>query len=405
MAKSRSTGISHIVERHERWRGACLNLIPSENITSPKVREILASDLGHRYTLPFNKEIDGAFIENAYRGTRYTDEAQAAAERLACQVFGSRHSYVNALSGHIAAVTVLLSVCKRRDLIMAPGLEVGGYHGWVGPWLPDAFGLRFSKLPFKMKDWDIDQERACKAIRRKRPRLVVLGLSYFPFPFDIGPVREACDDAGSVLAYDASHVLGLVAGGRFQRPLKEGVDVMLGSTHKSFFGPQGGLVLTDRDDLDAAIRENTTWRTIDNAHWNRVAALGRALEEMRRYGKAYAGQVVRNSKALAKALTDEGAPLRFGHRGFTESHQVMMDAKRATRMYGASFNDLSKMLEAENIIVDSVARIGTSEVTRLGLREKDMGTVASFIIAVLRDGERVGPKVRAFRKGLKIAYC
>ena len=397
--------IAQVVRDNERWRQTCLNLMASENITSPKVRDILASDLGHRYTLPLNHEFDGQFIENAYRGTRFTDEAQALTERLACQVFGCKHSYVNALSGHIAALTVLLSVCKRKDLIMAPGLGVGGYHGWVAPYLPDALGLRFAEIPFKKRDWDINYDVACKRIRKRRPRMVVLGLSYFPFPFDIRPIREACDDSSSVLCYDASHILGLVAGDRFQRPLKDGVDVMLGSTHKSFFGPQGGLVLTDRSDINTAVNENTTWRTLDNAHWNRIAALGQALSEMKRYKKAYAAQVVRNSKALARALDDEGAPLRFKHRGFTESHQVMFDTKRTMKRYKASFNDLSKMLEAESIIMDSVGRVGTSESTRMGMKGKDMATVASFMMEVMRDRKKVGRKVRAFKGRFSIKFC
>jgi glycine hydroxymethyltransferase len=397
--------ISTIVKDHEAWRGSCLNLIASENITSPAVRAILGSDLGHRYTLPMNKNFDGAHVKNAYMGTRFTDEAQALTQRLACDVFGCKKAYVNALSGHIAVMTALMALCKKGDLVMAPDDDAGGYHGWVGQYLPDALGLRYSRLPFNAYDWDLDYKAAVGDIERQRPALVVLGLSYFPFPFNIAPVREACDRVGAYLCYDASHVLGLIAGGQFQNPLKEGADLMIGSTHKSFFGPQGGVVLTNEEDIYKRFVENSTWRSIDNAHWNRVAALGKAMEEMKRFGKAYAGQVVKNSKALALALADLKVPLRFGHRGYTKSHQVLMDNKKASMLYGAPFPELAARLEASDIIIDSAGRMGTSEVTRLGMTEKDMSTIASLIVAVMKDGTKIGPKLRALMKKAKVQFC
>jgi len=397
--------IKNIVEDHETWRGECLNLIASENVTSPAVRAILSSDLGHRYTLPLNRKFDGMFVKNAYMGTKFTDEAQARTQELACEVFGCKKAYVNALGGHVAAMTVLMGLCKKGDLIMAPDDDSGGYHGWVGPYLPEALGLKYSALPFIQKDWDLDYERACGNIKRQKPALVVLGLSYFPFPFKIGPIREACDSVGAYLCYDGSHVLGLIAGGKFQRPLIEGADVLLGSTHKSFFGPQGGLVMTGNEDIYTRLVESSTWRSIDNAHWNRIAALGQALEEMKAFGKEYATQVVANSKALALGLANLEVPLRFGHRGYTESHQVLMDNKAVSNLYDVPFPILADRLEAENIIIDSVGRMGTSEATRLGLKEKDMATIAGLIVDVMKDKKKVCTKVKAIRKRCKLSFC
>jgi glycine hydroxymethyltransferase len=397
--------LASILKDNEQWRGSCLNLIASENVTSPAVRAALSSDLGHRYTLPFNKRMDGMLVRNAYMGTKFTDEAQARTQELACEVFGVKYAYVNALSGHIAAMTALMALCKKGDLIMAPDDSSGGYHGWTGPYLPEALGMKFSPLPFNSHDWDLDYRSAADDIERQSPAMVVVGMSYFPFPLNIGPIRQACDKVGAYLCYDASHVLGLIAGGQFQKPLKEGADLMLGSTHKSFFGPQGGLMLTNDENIYKRILENATWRSIDNAHWNRVAALGVALEEMKEHGKAYASQIVKNSKALAKALALLGVPLRFAHRGYTESHQVLMDNKRAATLYGAQFPDLAARLEANDIIIDSVGRMGTSEVTRLGLKEKDMATIASLIVDVMKHDRKVNSKVKALRKKAKLSYC
>jgi glycine hydroxymethyltransferase len=397
--------LASILKDNEQWRGSCLNLIASENVTSPAVRAALSSDLGHRYTLPMDKRFDGMLVRNAYMGTRFTDETQSRVQELACEVFGAKHAYVNALSGHIAAMTALMALCKKGDLIMAPDDGSGGYHGWTGPYLPEAFGMKYAPLPFNSRDWDLDYRSAAEDIERQSPAMVVLGLSYFPFPFDIGRVRQACDKVGAYLCYDASHVLGLIAGGQFQKPLKEGADLMLGSTHKSFFGPQGGIMLTNDEDIHKRILENSTWRSIDNAHWNRVAALGVALEEMKVHGKIYAAQIVKNSKALAKALASLGVPLRFAHRGYTESHQVLMDNKRAATLYGAPFPELAARLESNDIIIDSVGRMGTSEVTRLGMKERDMAVIASLIVDVLKHDKMVGSKVKALRKKANLSFC
>src|SRR5207249_11830772 len=117
-------------------------------------------------------------------------------------------------------------------------------------------------------------------------------------------------------------VLGLVAGGQFQDPLREGADILLGSTHKSFFGPQGGLLVTDREDLFARISEAFTWRVADNAHWNRIAATAQALLETKAFGEDYAKQVVRNAQALGRELEKRDPPVKCAHRGYTKRHQA-----------------------------------------------------------------------------------
>jgi len=405
MGKDPGMWIQEMVTGHDAWRSRCINLMASENVMSLRARALLASDLATRYTLPLGIELDGVLVENAYRGTRFTDQIEGACESLARDVFHAKHANVKPLGGHISGMMMLLAICKRGDLILATSDDNGGYHGYVQRYMPDMFGLRSITFPFDNEEWQINMDATLALIRKKRPRLVILGMSYFPFPYDMAPIREACDDTGSVIGYDASHVLGLVAGGQFQDPLAEGADIMVGSTHKTFFGPQGGLVLTNDEDLHEQVDMNTTWRCIDNAHWNRIAALAHALLEARHFSKDYAAQVVRNSQALARSLDREGVPLRFSKKGYTRSHQVLLDGIAFQKGSGMDANVLAKSLEAQDIIIDAVGRMGTNEVTRLGMKEKEMDDIARLIGRAAKGEGDLRGEANALRSRFGMAYC
>jgi glycine hydroxymethyltransferase len=393
-----------IVDRHDAWRlGRTINLIPSENVTSEQVRRILGSDLGNRYTLPWGKDFHGYVIENSYRGTRYLDEVEALGERLAREVFRAEHASLKPLSGHLAGMLVLSTLCARGDTIMVIDSRVGGYDGYMPEYLPEMLGLTAEFLPFDESEWTVEARASAERIAAVKPRLVLIGGSFIVFPHNLRPLRKACDEAGALLAYDGSHVLGLIAGGQFQDPLREGADVLFGSTHKSFFGPQGGLLLTNRKDLFDRAHGKVTWRVEDNAHWNRVAAVAQALLEMRQFGKDYARQVVRNAQALGRELDKRDVPVKFAHRGYTKSHQVHVLEAGLVKRWNVNPNDWSVALEKNDIIVDSVARIGTNEVTRMGAKETHMEALADLIARATK-GEDVRAGVAAFRKELTLSY-
>jgi len=226
-------------------------------------------------------------------------------------------------------------------------------------------------------------EKAETLIEDEKPSLVVFGQSYFLFPHPVKELSKACRAAESQVAFDASHVLGLIGGGEFQRPLKEGADLMLGSTHKSFFGPQGGIILGTAS-LKTRVKDQQFLGLVDNAHWNRIAALTWALDEVRRRGTKYAPQVIANAKALAKALHEGGLPVKCADYGFTESHQVFLDINGEENV-----NRFSERLEEANVIVDHGIRLGTNESTRRGMKARDMERVAELIIRVYK-GEEPG---------------
>lgn len=400
----KNTYFLDMMRAQEKWRlEDSINLLPSENMSSPQVRALLSSDFGHRYTLPVNAEYAGDYLENSYRGTKLTTDVELKAEEVAKEVFNAKHACVQPMGGHIAALITIVSTTKRGDALCAIPPENGGYDGYGQDYIPDILGLKSFKLPFDAAAYNLDTDAAASMIRSKKPKLVLLGASFLLFPYDMKPVKDACKDAGSTLVYDGSHVLGLIAGGEFQKPLKEGADILYGSTHKSFFGPQGGLIVADSDAMNAEIRKNLTWRIVDNVHWNRVAALGQALLEFRKFGPAYAKQVIKNSQRLGKELKERGVPIMFEDQGFSKSHQLLMDSGEIKAIYGMSMNDFSIRLEKSNLMIDSVARLGTAEITRLGVKEKHLPELADIFVEAAA-GRNVKGKTKAFRDQFEMDF-
>jgi glycine hydroxymethyltransferase len=391
--------LASLVAAHDRWRGReVFNLLPSENSVSPTARRYLGSDLAGRYTLPVRTETDGEVVDNSYTGTRYTDQIEQLANAAAERVFRVRHATTRPLSGHIAALSVLAPLLPRGSKILAIPTESGGYDGYAAGFVPALLGYSVRPLPADGPGHRVGIERAVETIRTERPNAVVLGQSFFLFPYPLREIAEEAHSRDALVVYDASHVLGLVAGGEFQDPLREGADVLYGSTHKSFPGPQGGLIATNRDDLFDQIDPTLVWRIFDNAHWNRIAGVGQTLLELERCGAEYAHTAVANAQALGGALAERGLPLVAAELGFTRSHQLHLDRPRLRAEWGVGPAALARRLEGERLLIDLVARLGTAEVTRLGLRPRDMARLADLIVRGGRGSGTVGREVLAWRR-------
>ena len=368
--------ILSLVEKHEEWRGKqCLNLIPSENVMSPAVRGLLSSELGHRYTAR----------DRFYMGTGFIDEVEQYGEKIAREVFGAETADLRPLSGHVADLIFLASFAKPNDVLMCVSPEDGIEYGYPGMWkdgLAGLFGLKAVPFPFSKREMNIKVEEAKEAIGRVKPRIVIFGASLITFPHPVKELAGVARENGACVGFDGSHVMGLIAGERFQDPLREGAHALFGSTHKTFFGPQGGIILADKEHGEI-MKAKIYPAFVDNAHWNRIAALTLALAEMKDFGKAYAEQVIRNSRTLAKALHDYGFPVVCRHLGFTRSHQALLD-------YGGYKQGrvIAEKLQLANIIVDCGVRIGTCEVTRRGMKEEEMLKIAELIKRTVVDGEQ-----------------
>ncbi|HKW03969.1 MAG TPA: hypothetical protein VJN71_01600, partial [Nitrososphaerales archaeon] len=292
------------------------------------------------------------------------------------KLYRAKFADVRPLSGHTCSLVLFMSLLRRREKIVTCPPEFGGYPGSSEMGLGGLLSLRNLYFPYDPEAMNIIPRRTRKLIQTKSPNMVVFGSSFIPFPYEISESLPSSYTGYRV--YDGSHVMGLIAGGGFQDPLREGCQVLMGSTHKTFFGPQGGLLLSNDEDVFSKIDTKVYPGIIDNIHWNRVAGLCFAMIELLKFGREYANQVVRNSKALALALHDLGVPVKCADYGFTKSHQVLLgfNEKDSVRV--------ANRLEECDVISDTGIRLGTSEVTRRGMKEGDMNTIADIISSVVK---------------------
>lgn len=381
-----------LIREHERYRRRTLNLIPSENIMSPAALKALATDLAGRYS----------HRPEYYGGTKVIKEVWEEAEEGARKLFGVEHVLLEPLSGHVAAILVSHTFAKGGKLA-AVSPDRGGYAGYLPSKIPDLLGVELVQLPGSEEYLLPDVEGSVEVIRRERPDLLVLGGSLILFPHPVKELSEAVHEYGGVVAYDASHVLGLIAGGEFQDPLREGADLIYASTHKTFPGPQGGIILTNDEALYERLRGNIYHKIVDNIHLNRLGVLAITIEEMRRFGKAYARRIVGNSQELASALDSLGAPVKARDKGYTRSHQVLLELPDKEARLG-----VRDRLEECGIITDGDVRLGTAEVSRRGMGKREMRKIAKLIHGAM-EGE--DPKlirrevVELMRRFSKPRFC
>ncbi len=387
-----------LLQRHHAWFKTVLPLIASENVPSPAVREALTTDFGNRYA-------EGLPGERVYAGCAYIDQVELSAIDLAKRLFKAEHANVQPVSGVVANLAMYTALANPGDLMMCLAIPCGGHISMgrkkFGGTAGAVHGLEIEYIPFDEKRMNIDVDAAAKKIRELKPKLVLFGGSVFLFPHPMKALTEVVKEVGGHVAYDAAHVAGLIAGGQFQDPLREGAEVMTCSTHKTLPGPQHGMILC-RKELTEAINKAVFPGMVSNHHLHAVAALTIALAEMLEFGEAYATQIIRNAKALGQALYDRGFAVLCPDQGFTASHQLVVDISK----YGDG-GTLEGKLEKAGIILNrnllpwdiregrhyknpGGIRLGTSEATRLGMKEGEMDEIAEFLKRVVIDGE--GPE-------------
>lgn len=376
-AAQAASRVAELVDAHEAWRRTTINLIASENVISPAVRHVLDSDLEGRYADYPGRDLR----ERRYRGNRYIVELEELAQELAMQAFGASQVELRPLAGHLAGVAVVIGLCRPGDTVLEIGRDGGG-HREVGrlstsPLAP--VGVRY--LPFDGHRYNVDVDATLDLIRDVRPRLVILGSSNFLFPHPVAELVEAVHDVGGLLVFDGSHVMGFLAARRFQDPLAEGADIVFGSTHKTFPGPQGGIIFGNRPDvMDAAVAALVP-ALVTNHHPFRMPGMAVALAEMLAFGGAYMDAVRANARNLGDELERQSVPVVRVDGRCTDSHCLLA----RVGAFGPA-SDVAERLEQAGVITTSAllpevqggegVRIGVQELTRLGADRSTMEGVA-----------------------------
>ncbi len=390
------------VRQQNEWRMKTINLIASENIVSKTARKLSGSDFAHRYA-------EGHPGERYYQGTEYIDKIESDLRNDFKTLFRSAQADVRPVSGTNANEAVFSSFIQPGDIVMVNSTPGGGH---ISHHLAGSVG-KFTKnvidFPLAADGFHIDVDRAKDLIRICKPKMIIFGKSLFLFPEPIHEFRDICEEYKIHMVYDAAHVLGLICGGKFQDPFSEGAFIVTGSTHKTFFGTQRGVILSNMG--------MNSWQKVDkgafpgsssNHHLDTLVGLAVATQEMISFGKSYSEQVVINAKALGKALMRHGFKVMAEEYDFTESHQVAVDVKD----YGGG-KMVANLLKENDIILNmnilpheplrnvtnpDGIRIGVQEMTRVGMKEEEMDNIAAFIKECIMQGQEVREEVNRFRK-------
>ena len=418
MARSESPrewakAVVEAVQRNEEWRGKrCINLLAPEAPTSPAVRALLASEIGTRAA-----EGHIGRVNRWFAGTQYIDEVEALCVELLKLAFRCRYADHRLMGSMLGNMAVYHALAQPGDTIMSAPQPFGGHSSNRVDGPAGMRGLNIVDVPFDPVELEVDLEAFTAAARQVKPRLVVMGMSMTLFPLPVRAMSEVVAEWGGKFIFDGAHQAGLIAGGQFQDPLNEGAAVLTGSAGKTFSGPQSGMILWNDPDLTRPIAD-TIFPVLAATHQvNRVAALAVSAAEMLEFGRFYMAQIVQNAQALGKALDERGIPVVGARRGYTRTHQVIANV----RQYGGGLEVAHRLAQA-NLITNknlvpgdtpadwdrpSGLRMGTIEVTRLGMHAADMQTIAEFIARVLVQNEppeQVGRDVEDFRLPQQTIY-
>lgn len=393
--------IENLIQKQNRWRDQCINLIASENVMSQRARSQAGSDFAHRYA-------EGHPGERYYRGTSYIDEIENQLKTNLKILFECDHSEVRPISGTNANEAVFSRFVRPGDVVMVNSTPAGGHISHHKEGSLGKFTRNIIDLPTTKDGYHLDVEKTIYLIKNVKPKIIVLGKSLYLFPEPVSELSDVCRENNVRIIYDGAHVLGLIAGKRFQNPLKEGAFLMTASTHKTFFGSQRGLILSNM--------EEEYWRKIDrgafpgsssNHHLDTLAQMGICTYEVMEFGEQYSDDTIKNAKALASAMDRLGFDVQAKEFGYTESHQVAVNVKELNGGEKAS-----RTLEINDIVINmnmlpheplsahdrpEGIRIGVQEMTRFGMGEDEMVRIAELIKECLIDRKSVKEEVNRFR--------
>ena len=411
-------------QKHEQYRDKeCINMIASEGLKSPAVNQMLdlSHDLDARYAEGEN-DLQGHVKKRYYQGQKYMSQIENYTTDIMKDLFKTEWADVRLISGTHANLATFkgLSLASKNNKMVVTPLSCGAHisHDYTGL-AGNILGLDNINHVYNIDEFNIDYEKSAYVIRAAKPGIVTFGGSLFLFPHPIKELKEVCDEVGAYIAYDASHVLGLIAGGQFQDPLREGADFITSSTHKTFPGPQGGVIMGSptSPSMEKAVKKIQFAifpLSASSTHLGRLPALGIAALEMKVYGSQLAKQIVKNAQTAGQYLCENGVKVLAEKKGFTRSHQIAVDI----RSYGGG-NKIAQDLEDANIILNknllpyddqsskenpSGLRIGFQDITRRGFMEGDVKHLCDLMLEIIKGKRKpaeVKPDVLSLKKEFK----
>lgn len=374
------------VERIRQTTG--LQLIASENFTSPAVMRATGSILTNKYS-------EGYPGKRYYGGNVNVDVIEALAISRVKELFGADHANVQPHSGASANMAVYLGLLNPGDTILGLSLDHGGHLTHGSPVNASGILYDFKSYGVKQGEERIDFDEMRELAKKHRPKMIVAGTTSYPRRLDPEPFKAIADEVGALLMFDIAHLAGLVAGGAHPNPVPF-ADVVTFTTHKTLRGPRGGCILSKAEHaqaIDKAVFPGSQGGPLEHAVAAKAVAFREALDPS---FKVYAQQIVKNASALAEALTKEGFRLVSGG---TDTHLMVVDlrpfdaectgkvAQLVLDDAGITLNKNTVPDDPRSPFVTSGVRIGTPSVTTQGMTEAEMPVIASLIAETLRHRE------------------
>ena len=382
---SRDTETFGYIEEERNRQITGLQLIASENFTSPDVMEATGSVLTNKYA-------EGYPTKRYYGGNAVVDKIEALAIERVKKLFGADHANVQPHSGASANMAVYLGLVKPGDTILGLSLDHGGHLTHGSP--VNASGILYNFKSFRVGDTDerLDFDQIRELALEHRPKMIVAGTTSYPRRLEPEPFKAIADEVGALMMFDIAHIAGLVAGGAHPNPVPF-ADVVTFTTHKTLRGPRGGCILTTAEHaaaIDKAVFPGSQGGPLEHAIAGKAVAFHEAMQPS---FKAYAHQIVTNASALAEALAHQGFILVSGG---TDTHMMVVDlqpfdseltgkeAQLVLDQAGITLNKNNIPNDPRSPFVTSGVRIGVPSVTTQGMTEKEMPLIAEYIATTLR---------------------
>ncbi|MFD2207600.1 serine hydroxymethyltransferase [Kiloniella antarctica] len=363
----------------------CFNLNPATNIMNPRAEAILSAGLGSRPSLGY----PGDKYE---MGLEAIEEIEVIAAELCAEIFQAKYAEIRVASGALSNLYGFMATCDPGDAIIVPPATIGGHVTHLNAGCAGLYNLEVHEAPIDANNYTVDVDELRKLAHKVKPKLITIGGSLNLFQHPVSKIREIADEVGAKVMFDAAHQCGIIAGGAWENPLKEGAHFMTMSTYKSLAGPAGGLIVSNDSELVEKLDSIAFPGLTANFDAAKSAALALTMLDWREHGAGYARSMVDVAAAFAEALDRERIPVFAKEKGYTRSHQFAIEAK----IFGGGQTASKKLREAGFLAcgiglpitpVDgdlNGLRIGTPELVRWGVGIKDTPQLAKLIAQALR---------------------